>query len=142
MKKIEDIGKNTPQKGSICERILIIRENFFEGINNKMAQALDTHPSIVSKLITGERPVTCQIVEKLLNMCPELDPDWLLTGRGTMQRPTVQVTNNSGNVAAINNGQQTIADTRLLDTIASQQDTIAKQAEQVSQLIALLAKQQ
>lgn len=146
MKEKDEKMPNFGGKLSFGERILLIRTRFFDNDSRKMSQLLDINYFTLSKIISNERQMKRQHIEKLLLVCPQINPDWLLFGTGDMLKSYINIGTNSGNVANINNGTQSVVDNRLIDTIANQQQTIAaqhstidKQAAQVSQLIALLS---
>ena len=85
---------------NIKERILYIAD-FYEISKEKFFLDLEiTYGNF--KGSAKERPVNSSFLEKLLTKFPDIDPDWLLLGRGEILR-------NPANVNA-GNGQQVIAD--------------------------------
>lgn len=51
-----------------------------------LSKALDTSEAVVSNIRNGKNPPNVLLVRALLNKHEELDPDWLLLGKGHMVR--------------------------------------------------------
>lgn len=148
MQKNEIYARIEPKKTELGERLAKIRTNLLGGNTEKLSQILGIHYTNVAKTIKGDYTLKLQSIENLLNALPEINPDWLLLGKGPMLRDEIvtNITTNNGNVAGINNGTQTCAEAgvvaKLSDTIATQQRTIEQQNEHIATLLSLLAKKQ
>ncbi len=73
------------------------------------------------------------ILNNIIKNCPDINPEWLLTGNGTMLK---QHTKNTQIIGNNNNGN--IHNENYNEINAKLVDTINKQAEQISALIAKL----
>lgn len=94
--------------------------------------------STASRLSTGVRRKT---IERLSNAFPDLNTDWLLTGKGDMlQTPTVTQTV-VGNNNVGNNTYNADHTATLLHIIDQQQQTIARLTEMLAQKTAELHSQ-
>lgn len=95
----------SPENLSIGERISIIRSQFCGNDNKKLAQLAGIDQSSTSKIISGTFKPSLKVIQNLLLNLPELSPDWLLYGKGDIQRGSVVVTNspNYGNEQSIGN---------------------------------------
>lgn len=51
-----------------------------------LSKALETSEAVVSNIRNGKNPPNVQLVRALLNKHEELDPSWLLLGKGQMLR--------------------------------------------------------
>ncbi|MBK8613532.1 MAG: helix-turn-helix transcriptional regulator [Flavobacteriales bacterium] len=51
-----------------------------------LSKALGTSEAVISHIRNGKNPPNILLVQELLNKYEELDPDWLLSGRGKMFR--------------------------------------------------------
>jgi transcriptional regulator with XRE-family HTH domain len=52
----------------------------------KFAEAIDIQRSAVSHITTGRNKPSLDVIMKILDKYPYIDPDWLLYGKGTMMR--------------------------------------------------------
>lgn len=82
-----------PEKLSIGERISIVRSQFCNNDNKRFAQLAGIDQSSASKIISGTFNPSLKVIQNLLLNIPELSPDWLLYGKGDIQRGSVVVTN-------------------------------------------------
>lgn len=53
---------------------------------SKFAEAIGVQPSSISHILSGRNKPGYDFLLSILNRFPEIDPDWLLTGRGNMYR--------------------------------------------------------
>lgn len=83
-------------------------------------------------------------LEKISNIYPEINTNWILTGEGKMFKTIHQTANGDGNMQVAGNGNTvTHTDTALtkaLDEIAEQRKLVSKAQEQIDRLIGLLEK--
>ncbi len=61
--------------------------------NSEFAHKLDVNPSIISHILSGRNKVSLQVVLQLKQTFPELDLDYLLTGRPSKQADGSYFTN-------------------------------------------------
>lgn len=73
----------------ILERFLQIRRKFYDDSNRKMASAIGENEKNLSSMLCGSRNIGLTSILKLLNANPEIDANWLLTGR--IPRPTTKL---------------------------------------------------
>lgn len=112
---------------TIGDRLSIIRAEFFANNNDEFAKAAGIHPSNASNLINGKSEPSSKVLKNLLLSISQLSPDWLLFGVGDIRRVQVNVgDHNAGNVAGVNNGTMTTENSKLIETVHSQQQTIEK----------------
>lgn len=52
----------------------------------KLAEIVQVQPSSISHLLSGRNKPNFEFVSRLMRMFPELNPDWLINGIGTMYR--------------------------------------------------------
>ena len=102
-------------------------------------EKISVHPSTFSGkgLQSSLSGVT---ISEILKLYPELSADWLLLEKGEMLRKNNQKNSNiaiaSAPQATANNGDMRVeAPAQLLDIIAKQQETIAKQASIIDNLL-------
>jgi hypothetical protein len=73
--------KNVSQTAQIGERFLQIRNDFYDAKNRKMAIAIGENEGIISSICGGTRPIGLTTILRLANANPDVDMNWLLTGR-------------------------------------------------------------
>lgn len=134
----EEKRKNFRENTGFSTRFRTIRAVLFDDDNYKFAEAVEIHYTNLSKIINGTANPSRRVVANLLDKCPELNPDWVLNGKGTMLRSSINIESNSGNVAGVNNGTQT-ANANFADVVASQQRTIEQLTATNAKLTDLLA---
>lgn len=125
---------------TIGDRLSIIRAEFFANNNDEFAKAAGIHPSNASNLINGKSEPSSKVLKNLLLSISQLSPDWLLFGVGDIRRVAVNVGDNSGNVAGVNNGTMIADNSKLIDTVHSQQKLLQDQHGTIDKLVALLAQ--
>ena len=58
-----------------------------EGLTSlKFAELMEVQPSSISHILSGRNKPSFDFIEKMLARFPELDPDWLILGKGEMHR--------------------------------------------------------
>lgn len=63
---------------------LIIKE---KGLNSiKFAEIMEVQPSSISHLLSGRNNPNFDFISKLMERFPDINPDWLILGKGTMSR--------------------------------------------------------
>lgn len=65
----------------IAQRFLQIRRNLYDDNNRKMASEIGEEERILSAMCTGSRNIGLTVILKLLYTNPDIDANWLLTGR-------------------------------------------------------------
>lgn len=76
----------------------------------------------------------------ILRKFPELNSDWLLTGKGEMLNPSIsQSVNGSHNTTVAGNGNQ-VNVSALIEELAAQRKLTEKAQEQVDRLLSLMEK--
>ena len=109
---------------TINDRIARVRE-LLEGDNNKrMADAIKTSPSMLSSVISGSKPLTDKFIMRICDHY-HISEHWLRTGEGEMSQPRDEA------------DTDILIPRAALDTIRSQQDTIARQLSVIEHLIAI-----
>lgn len=76
--------KKTENSATIHERIAICVQKFGEGRNTAFADRLGVSEGNIRGYIKGVVP-KADVLEKIVRTC-DVSPDWLLTGRGEMQK--------------------------------------------------------
>jgi transcriptional regulator with XRE-family HTH domain len=67
------------------DRIMKILEQ--EGLSPaRFANQIGTQPSIISHILNGRNKPSLEVVQKVLNTFPSINPDWLIFGSGSMYR--------------------------------------------------------
>jgi transcriptional regulator with XRE-family HTH domain len=61
--------------------------DFLKLKNSEVAEILDIDSSAVSNILSGRRNVSQKTIEKISKWKPEINIEWLLSGRGTMLKP-------------------------------------------------------
>ena len=85
--------------GRLCEYIT------YSGITfNKLATELGLSNSYFSKMVKNNGSIGSDVIENILRIHPELNADWLITGRGSMLRHELTSTNSAPTASlSINN---------------------------------------
>ncbi|MBP1639257.1 MAG: helix-turn-helix domain protein [Bacteroidetes bacterium] len=52
----------------------------------RFALMIGTQPSVVSHILNGRNKPSLEVVQKILNAFPTINPDWLISGVGSMYR--------------------------------------------------------
>lgn len=69
-----------------------MKERLFEIIKRneltawRFAELLEVQPSSISHILSGRNKPSFDFIEKILTKFPEINPDWLILGRGDMVR--------------------------------------------------------
>ena len=74
-------------QAGIAERIVQIRSNLYGGNNRKMANSIGENENVLGSICLGNRPPGLSTILKIVNSNPDIDANWLLTGR--IPRPAV-----------------------------------------------------
>ena len=72
------------KNGTIHERISLLVDRFGEGRNTVFASLVDSNEANIRGYVKGVIP-KCDILERIVRNL-DVNPDWLLTGRGSMLR--------------------------------------------------------
>lgn len=75
-----------------------------ENMNSaKLAEILQIQPSSISHLLSGRNKPSFDFISKLLSMFPELNPHWIINGKGEMYTPkTGHLSGNEEKVTKLN----------------------------------------
>lgn len=73
----------------IACRIAEIRAKMYDGVNRKMARAIGENENILGAICSGHRAPGLTTILKIVNANPDVDANWLLTGR--IPRPTTKL---------------------------------------------------
>ncbi|MCC8089292.1 MAG: helix-turn-helix domain-containing protein [Rikenellaceae bacterium] len=65
--------------------------------SSQFAEIMDIQPSSVSHLTSGRNKPGFDFIVKLLDRFPEINPDWLIQGKGSMYRRIQSDTNDISN---------------------------------------------
>lgn len=80
--------------GSFIERLQCYMHK--KGINdNQMTINAGLSVGLIGKAKSNNKGMNAANIEKILLACPDLNPDWLLTGRGDMLKPLIKTTSSS-----------------------------------------------
>lgn len=80
----------------ICEKLTFMQERLrrlmkAEAINSsRLAEILGIQSSGISHILSGRNNPSFDFVVKILNRFPQVNPDWLITGKGPMYRDSVK----------------------------------------------------
>ncbi|HUX55321.1 MAG TPA: helix-turn-helix transcriptional regulator [Williamwhitmania sp.] len=58
----------------------------------KFAEIIGVQKSSISHILSGRNKPSFDFIEKILQKFPEINPEWLITGKGGMYRQSVQAT--------------------------------------------------
>lgn len=79
--------------GTVAERITQLVNHFCQGNKAAFGRAADIQSGVLAGIVGGrESKPGFEILQKLLTAYPTVSPDWLLFGRGPMQREQPAVT--------------------------------------------------
>jgi transcriptional regulator with XRE-family HTH domain len=134
------MDKNITKAETIHERIELCVKYIGDGKNTVFAQKIGVSEGNIRGYIKGVVP-KADVLEKIVRCC-DVDPDWLLTGRGEMRKTnsTVGGIPPDGGSSPDNKDKQIIPEKQENTAIISQLlDTIREQAEEIGQLKALIA---
>lgn len=68
-----------------------------EGLSaNKFANILDTQPARISHILSGRNKPSCDLIQKILQQFPHINPDWLLLDSEYMYRDSIDEPTNQG----------------------------------------------
>lgn len=66
------------------DRLLAIRDKCCGGNNRKFADSLDVSETNISTMISGKRTIGLTIIELIAEKYPDVNLNWLITGKGPM----------------------------------------------------------
>ena len=139
------MDKNITKAETIHERIDLCVKYFGDGKNTVFAQKIGVSEGNIRGYIKGVVP-KADVLEKIVRCC-DIDPDWLLTGRGEMRKTKriVAGVHSDGEPSPPNKTDnkdiQKNPEKQENSAIISQLlDTIREQAEEIGQLKALIAE--
>jgi DNA-binding XRE family transcriptional regulator len=72
----------------VTHRISLII-NYLRLSKTEFADKIEVNRSVISHLFNGRNNPSLPLVRKILEVVPEVHPDWLLRGEGPMLRPSV-----------------------------------------------------
>lgn len=61
-------------------------KNTLSGTDKEIAMSLNTNPGFLSQLLNGHRSVTASFAYKISKCYTGFNPDWLITGNGSMYK--------------------------------------------------------
>jgi DNA-binding XRE family transcriptional regulator len=62
--------------------------NYLRLSKTEFADKIEVNRSVISHLFNGRNNPTLPLIRKILEVVPEVHPDWLLRGEGPMLRPS------------------------------------------------------
>lgn len=68
---------------------------------NRFAQELSVSLPLITHLVSGRNRPGLDILQKMLTIYPQINPDWLLNGLGTMYREAVKQVDLNAEIAEI-----------------------------------------
>ncbi|MDR0829229.1 MAG: helix-turn-helix domain-containing protein [Prevotellaceae bacterium] len=130
-------------KTTITDRlILIIRQLGLS--NNAFAEKIGISQQTLFNYTKGRIP-SVDVVEKIINKYPEINTDWLVTGRGEMQKiENNQQVGNIENSTAVgvnvfgSNNSFKVPEKDVQNSIQNYQETIKKQSETIEKLVLII----
>lgn len=127
-KKIDDGSPEYQKKYYLCMRISQIRQTLFDNNNRAFSDIVEINEQSLSQICSGKRNAGIDVVQKISEKMPELNANWLLTGRGTMLvAPSSSFNISSSPKATINNGEMKVdMPVGIMELLTSQQETIKK----------------
>jgi DNA-binding XRE family transcriptional regulator len=104
----------------------------------KFAEVIDIQRSAMSHIATGRNNPSLDVIKKILEKCPYVDPDWLLYGKGNMMRvnkPPAQIVqgdlfSNIPPVAPVFAPKVTVVPEKRRETEVEKPQNVVKQIEQ------------
>ena len=121
-----------------AEKIRLMAE-YFHLNSAQFAKKIGVSPSKIYDINRGQiKNFSPEILEKILQNCPEISPIWLMTGKGEMvnSKYAMNIGTQQGNNYTGDNVYA--APTELINLLSSQQATISKQTDQIDRLIAII----
>lgn len=62
----------------------------------KFAELMEVQPSSISHIISGRNNPSFDFIAKLLEKFDDINPDWIILGKGNMHRPLLPQNSNTG----------------------------------------------
>lgn len=145
-KKFSDTAKDGDNLTILSNRIAQIREFFCDGDNTEFAKKMQSSTNYTSSLCNGNKAIGKKILDKILDIFPDVSKVWLYFGEGPMlkgEKYTISTSNQRGNNYQGDNIRITPIDMNSIiasqqRTIELQQITINKQADRIDRLITIL----
>lgn len=101
---------------------------------NKLALELNISNSYFSKMFKNKGSIGSDIIEKILRVHPDLNADWLITGRGTMLYDAKQDLNtDSGNIVPSLNNKEDLNDNE--EDVPISNKTLGRMVERLFKLL-------
>lgn len=127
---------------TIKERLIAYLK--YKGVNNsEFGRIIGVSNAYISSIRKSIQP---DKVEKISSNFPDLNIDWLITGKGEMLRASISQTANgdhntqvAGNANHVNSSSTLERD---LDEISQQRKLVSKSQEQIDRLLAIIEKMQ
>lgn len=132
----------------INRRITQIKAHFCDGNNKKFAERLQCTEQYASNICNGTKAVGVKLLEKILDIFPDVSKSWLFTGEGGMlmdgspggnQQRAVTV--GGDNIVGGSSKNTAEGLDRLFDAVARLVETNAQLVETNAQLAALVQQQ-
>ena len=135
-KKVDDGSPEYQKKYYLCMRISQIRQTLFDNNNRAFSDIVEINEQSLSQICSGKRNAGIDVVQKISEKMPELNANWLLTGRGTMLvAPSSSVNISSSPQATVNNGDMKVdLPVGIVDLLAGQQETINRLSKIIENL--------
>lgn len=111
-------------------RIKEIRERLYNGSNVNFAEFMNEKPNTTSNWISGTRKIGVDVVEKLKEKIPNLNLEWLFTGKGEMLTTDETQSISDSIESHLDNDSKDY-----LGIIKSQQKTIENLSDTINKLI-------
>lgn len=110
---------------NIKDRILQIIEYYNFSIRS-FEKKIGTSNGQISKCIARNSAIKSDILAKILEICPDIDANWLITGNGEMLKRTPATELQSDATAAL---WKDVVPREMYDTVLAQKDTLIKQLD-------------
>lgn len=91
-KKIEEGSQEERKKDILSSRILQIRQTLFENNNRVFSDKIGVNEQALSQICSGKRNAGIEVIQRITETIPEVDANWLLTGKGTMMQDVKCIT--------------------------------------------------